>query len=318
MYAAFWINPKAEDSNKRVVVCRPFVKKPSVAWAVLRSAVHEECTGGIIAGPLEDLQNCIKAIDEHDEEWPSDGERLVGLITTVARRSRCTVIFRQNVAPSTETKHLQKESATGRVFFGEPQASVDGYEFSIVESVDSAIEQLGYELESVHGFVQDSSGRLSKKTDHGVYALINDPLAPQRAVWRFEVSDEAPRTVKAAGLPPAPERRSEEGETFSMDRRQFDLLEDILSKALDSAKCRFVLLIKTSSGDSIVFFGFKPARTPTQAVDVYVEHLREKAPPAPKKRKSDDEDDDKKKSKPVEPAEPERPQLRQVRFFRVS
>lgn len=313
MYAAFWINPKAEESNKRVVVCRPFVKKPSVAWAILKSAIHDECTGGIIAGPLEDLQNCIKAIDETDEKWPDNGERIVGLITTVARRTRCQVIFRQNLAPSTETKTLQKKSTSGHVFFGEPQASVDGYEFSVVEASENALEQLSYELEVEHGFTQSTSG-LSKKTDHGTYAFISDPVSQQRATWRFEASIEEPRSVTAAGLPPTPERRSEEGETFAIDRRHFDLVEDILSKALDSTKCRFVLIIKPSSGDSIVFFGFKPARTPTQAVDVYVEHLREQPPPKPKKRKSDDDDEE----VVVEPPEPARPQLRQVRFFRVS
>jgi hypothetical protein len=103
MYLAFWLRPEAAP-NQRVVVCRPFVKKPTIAWAVLRAAVREARTGGVLAGSVDSLKACVDAIEQADQAWPSDPEQMVGRITSLATQLGCTVVFQQNLTPRTDEK----------------------------------------------------------------------------------------------------------------------------------------------------------------------------------------------------------------------
>lgn len=94
MYIAFYLQP-SKPKHKRIVICKPFVGKPTIAWAVLRSVRRKDTTGGIMAGDEEDLKKLIHAIDGVDSKFSSKPYRVMAQVGEMAVKFGCKVFFKQ-------------------------------------------------------------------------------------------------------------------------------------------------------------------------------------------------------------------------------
>ncbi len=288
MYAAFWIDPKATDSDKRIVVCRPFVSKPNTAWAVLRSALHEDRTGGIIAGPQENLFSCVEAIDSQDQEWPSDGDRMVAAITKLATQLECTVVFRQNLRPDGSQQHASiwqdLLQATPKVEDEETcGATITTALVGSPEVIDAGIAQavnLGWSTAGSDA----SCTWASKMFDGIVLTLRRYASSPTRAVLEAYY----PPNVTAESST----KTNETGFSQELPKFGFDRLDELLDRTLGptNKRYKFLLLVKEKNG-SVVFFGTKKVQNLRQAIAAYVAHLQDR---------SSDEEESRQSSRPGE------------------
>lgn len=249
MYAAFWIDPNATDDNKRVVFCQPFAKKPNTAWMVLRSAIREDRTGGVLSGTEEALNSCIEAIDQKDEGWPDDPDRMVVSITKIATQMDCHVQFRQNVKPDGVADHV---------------ASLDG----LVPGVPRLVES-DNKTQLVVPMVGDPE-KIIPHTKHvggTMLTLDRHPTVSSRSTMTVEYVEAYRRYQSknnSAGF----------SETHKIG---FDQLDYVLDNMLGptAKRYRFVLLIRERP-NSILFFGTKPAHTVRQAIEQYVDHMTDR------------------------------------------
>jgi hypothetical protein len=247
MYCAFYIVPEAKEPNQRLVVCKPFVKKPNVAWAVLRAAIRQDRTGGTLAGTEESLMAALNAIDHHDQDWPDDADRVVALVTKIAEQNGCSVVFKQNLQPTHAETHAAFQTH-GLVW--RPQAydntghdhGLTGYLMSASASVDVP-EQL---------------------TGHSSYVKINKNRAIDTIT--LELGTQA---VQAA----VEYKKNDKGESFEV-KLEVDQLEDVLELACGPTgrKYKYALLVKNMNR-SIAFFGTGNPANIRQAIDEYVEHV---------------------------------------------
>lgn len=276
MYAAFWIDPTASDPNKRVVFCRPYAKKPNTAWFVLRSAIRESRTGGVLAGPEEDLNACVAAIDQKDDGWPDDAERMVAGITKIAGQFGCTVIFRQNLEPD------------GAADYSEAWASLSLGDVRVTELEDGAVVFL-----PLVGTPDSVSASLTKAEQLGWKRI--DTAACQKTLGtttltlmqNTAVQSRAGLAIEYA-LARSDKKRNSAG--FSQEvKLPFEKLDDVFDTMLGpTAKpYKFVLLIRERP-NSILFFGTKPAQTVRQAIEQYVDHLNDRPSSAEPKSSSPD------------------------------
>lgn len=285
-YAAFWLDSANTDADKRVVICRPFVEKPTTAWAILRSAVREKRTGGILAGAEEKLMACIEAIDHQDGGWPNDPDRMVGQISKLAQTMGCTVVFRQNMAPDGMQQHSSVWSRLGSG--GTPEVLQEDMRKSVVRiplvgspiDVATAIEvgrQLGW---TQTDFMAD---QVETTICPGVrLTLSRYPFVNSRASLLVEyVHAGTDVKTNAAG-------RSENV------KLHFDRVDELLDTMLGptAKRYKFVLLIKDRT-NSTLFFGTKPAKTLRQAIEQFVDHMGDRTSsdePRASKPESDDRD----------------------------
>lgn len=240
MYAAFWIDPNAKTDNERVVIVRPFVEKPTIAWSILNAALREDRTGGVLAGPLDNIKATIDAIESKDQMWSSDADQMVAAITVLAERLGCTVTFKQNVR------------------------AVNASAWAVLDAVG---------LQAVDTWVtgNECCFRLrgpAESVSVAAQTVIRPVVMDQGdLVVRFDIPTES---VQAS----AQDIKTENGESFQV-KLPLDHVEDILELALGKASrpYRFCLLIKNQTR-SIVFFGSKNTYDVRQAIAEYVEHLR--------------------------------------------
>lgn len=264
MYVAFWLDPTAQDANKRVVFCQPFTKKPTTAWAILRSAVRENRTGGIIAGADDQLRGCVEAIDNKDQGWPDDADRMVGQITKLAEQCGCTVVFRQNIEPDDVATQSDVWAGlrAGAPYIGTEsdlrstvRIPLTGKATDVAATIAMA-KQAGWTVEEDSAFKYVGGAKLS---------LQRFRMIETRAALEIEYPVAAQMTKQnAAG--------------FSQEVKfGFDRLSDVLDTMLGptAKRYKFVLLVKERT-NSIMFFGTKPAHTLRQAMEQYVDHLQDR------------------------------------------
>ncbi len=239
MYAAFWIDPNAKTDNERVVIVRPFVEKPTIAWSILSAALREDRTGGILAGPLDNLKAAIDAVEAKDQTWSSDPDQMVAAITVLVERLGCTVTFKQNV----KAPHASAWAVVDAVGLQAVDAWVSGDEY--YQRLRGSAESVAVAAQTVIRPVWIDQGDL---------------------VLRFSIDTE----VHAA----TQDIRTAHGESFQI-RLPLEQVEDVLELALGKASrsYRYCLLVRDRTR-SIVFFGSKNAMDVRQALEEYVEHLR--------------------------------------------
>lgn len=304
MYAAFWLDPKSQDPNKRIVVCLPFTNKPTTAWAILRSAVHENRTGGILSGPEEKLKSCVQSIDQHDQGWPDDPDRIVAAVTKLAQNMECTIVFRQNVEHDGSSQHAM---VWQHLTTSEPKLVSEDDRRSIVRiplvgdhvQVEAALEvarHMGWAVDEHHGAWKTIGNGVRLNFQRYQTTATRADLLIEYAVDAAQMSKQ-----NSAG--------------FSQQvKLSFNSLDEVLDTALGPTanRYKFILLIKDRM-HSILFFGTKQARTLRQAIEQYVDHMSD--------RPSSDEP---RSSKPDSKEEPDvfdqqiTPELQHCRFWRLG
>ena len=240
MYVAFWIRPEEHNPNKRLVVCRPYQESPNTAWAVLRASIREKRTGGIIAGPKEDIDKCVEMFEKEDQNWPDDPDRMVAAITTMVRESKtdCQVIFKQNVDPKfTKTWAVLDGCGLAAELTGNEEEGWSVNAIGSAAAVETAAEALG----------ENASIKIGTR----LHVRLQEPQ---------EIAAKA--TLKTSL-----------GESYEL-KLPLERTEEILDLALgpDSLGYQFCLLVRNRT-HSIVFFGSKITQTINQAIDHYVTHL---------------------------------------------
>jgi len=239
VYCAFWINPTDPSPNRRVVLVRPhkdqppWVKAPGAAWAILRSAIHEERTGCIVAGTTETLPACIAAIEKEDQHWPADPDRMVAAITALATLHNCTVIFRQNLKPG------GPEPAPG-ASVGQAIDTPAGPQWTVVGPADSVVATLQL----------------------NPHCCLVERVSDQRAKIGLVDLIEAAR-------PETSDSGSAMSCTLSVKAAE-DVLDFLLSAP---AKYRFALLVKDKSHSIVFLGTKQSVGTCKAAIQCYVEHL---------------------------------------------
>jgi len=282
VYAAFWLDPQAEDVNKRVVFCQPLCKKPTTAWAILRSAIHEDRTGGVLAGSEEELHSCIEQIDQVDQKWPDNAARIVSQITRIAQKCACTVVFRQNI----------KADGVGGVVSSLRQTLYVGQPTMWTENQNSAVVRFpltghAKKLDNVRSSLL-GNGWINGD-EFGLYRSFGDTLVVLKHLGTTtRASLEIVHPVRAANQT---SKRNQAGYSEEF-RFGFERLNEILDTMLGptAKKFRFVLSVKEKQ-NTILFFGTKPAYTLRQAIEQYVDHLLDR--PSSSEPKSSQPDTDK-------------------------
>jgi hypothetical protein len=305
MFAAFWLDPSAKDPNKRVVFCQPFCKKPTTAWAVLRSAVREKKTGGVISGSEEELRALVEKIDQGDQKWPDDQDRMVAQITKMAQQAGLTVIFKQNMEPN---GIAQQAAVWSGLTVGSPQIDVESGVRSRIRvpltghpvSIDAALQvaaKYGWSVQDYQAALDLPGARIT---------LSRYQTVASRAALEIEYP------VSAANLHTKsnPAGYSEEFK-FGFDRVN-DLFDVMLGPT--AKKYRFVLLIKERN-NSIVFFGTKPAHTVRHAIEQYCDHLQDKPSSSEPLSSQDSSSADDQSSDPID--EVVRPHVQNCRFWKL-
>lgn len=264
MYVAFWLDPAAQDANKRVVFCQPFTKKPTTAWAILRSAVRENRTGGIIAGTDELLRTCIEAIDHKDDGWPDDADRMVGQITKLVESCGCTIVFRQNVEPDEVATH---SAVWANLLAGTPRIDVESDLRSTVR-----VPLTGRPMDVVATIMAAKQAGWTVDEDVAFKCVGSTKISIQR--FRM-IETRAALEIEYAA---ASSMSKQNGAGYSQEVKfGFDKLADVLDTMLGptAKRYKFVLLVKERT-NSIMFFGTKPAHTLRQAIEQYVDHLQDR------------------------------------------
>jgi hypothetical protein len=245
LYCAVWLQPEESRVNQRVVIVRPikdkppWVKKPEAAWQILRSAIHEERTGCIIAGTEETLPQCLAAIEKDDQHWPNDTDRMVAAITALAEKHGCTVIFRQNLKPGAV------EPAPGA-------------------SVGACTLEAGSPVWTVVGPAEAITATLQKNEHLKELSRIGSTRVKVGLLDHAEAAAPLKDQVDNAG-----------GMSFSQ-RLSFEQAESLLDVLLQpkAKKFKFALLVRQQT-HCVIFMGTKGAVTNIrQAISSYVEHLR--------------------------------------------
>ena len=268
MFAAFWLDPKTQDPNKRVVFCQPFCKKPATAWAILRSAVHENRTGGVLSGADEELKSLVERIDQADQKWPDDQDRMVAQITKMAQQAGLTVVFRQNMEPDGLAAAV--DAVRAGLICGNPQIVTEGQQTAIIRiPLTGRPIQLATAIDTADSLGWEATEDCAQKAfGQSRVAITRSRMIASRGFIEIvhEVQAAKPLTKRnSAGY----------SEEFKLG---FDHLDELLDTVLGptAKKHKFILLIKERN-NSIVFFGNKSAQTLRQAVEQYVDHMSDRA-----------------------------------------
>ncbi len=239
MYVPFWIDEHASDPSKRVVVLRQFLDKPVAAWAVLRASLKAEKTGGVFAGTEEAITVCLKRIESKDESFPNDPSRIIAIITSIAKENGCEVMFKQNQDP------LNSEARTIADTCGlSVESSFHPYDYVTSTLLSGAPE----DLDTAQASIQKSTVQR---------------LSPSLMVVKSPISAAVPKSEKSSF-----------GLSWEV-KLPMEALEEILGHAvMNKQKSRFVLLVRDGTRCNI-FFGSESAYTIVQAIDQYVNHLKD-------------------------------------------
>jgi hypothetical protein len=244
-HAAFYVVPEAEPDD-RVVVCAPAVLAMSAAIAVLKSAVREHVTGGVLSGPLDNLRACVDQIDQHDEGWPDDRDRLVAAVLQVASATGCSVQFIQNVEPNGTAQWLDRAAAVAS-----PDGSRGPYSVRVDDdrlTVTSTVLWTG--PVDLHRWPAPPAG-----------LDVSYRVMGQRAEVSFRLPVEAAQDEQTSSI----------GWSRQI-KDQFDHVAAVMdAAALRAPKYWFCLLVRDGTR-SIVFFSTKRASNIRQAIRVYVAH----------------------------------------------
>ena len=307
IYAAFWLDPTAVDPNKRVVLCRPFVKKPATAWAILRSAIHSKRTGGILSGVEDDLVELVAAIDRVDQTWPTTPDLMVVRITELAKQHHSTVVFRQNIEPD-------GIGAQASVWMGlQVGAPYVQTESDLRSCVRFPLSGSPLEIETSLQ-VADRFG-WSTDADQASCVVGGTRLTLQR----FRTLNT--RAALEIEYPVVATLNSKQNTMGYSEEYRFGY--DDIGRLLDSMlgptgkRYRFCLLIREPHQRSVVFFGNKRAQTLRQAVEHYMDHLHQEVGPNRSIDRSESSDSESAES--IDPTSPKlpTPALSNCRFWKL-
>lgn len=251
-YAAFYCRPDA-DPDGRIVVCAPAVESHAAAVAVLQAAVREHVTGGVLAGPLDNLRACVDRIDQQDDEWPDDRDRLVALVVQVAEAMGCTVQFIQNVEPDGTAAWLDRVASQ----YG--PAGVGPGPYAVRAELDGST--------TITSTILLTPGTV-------MAGPLPGGLPVDRAVSYRVTGQRADLTVRVPGTPvqaAQEEKVSPVGWSRGV-RDQFDVLASVLDAAcLRAPRYYFCLLVRDKT-HAIVFFSDRRAASVRDAIRLYVAH----------------------------------------------